>query len=417
MYFKAISSSIKLSSRNELINFLGVPHKDAGDNCLNTAGTMKEPFKGSILPDSHSHLGENFKVVSFYISPGALLERAYVLRKEGWKDSDWLYQRMIAPKKIEVIRSFLKNKGRVFLNNIIVTLPAGTKVVDDNGDTMDSSNISSTTPATIELPKEPNTVGLIDGQHRVFSYHEGGKFEGTIAPLRSKLNLLVTGIMYPAKMSEADRLKFEAEIFLEINSNQASASSDLKQAITSILNPFDPAAIAKRVLVRLNRSGALSNMFVSYFYDTERLKTTSVVSYGIRHIVSIGPNSPLFQRWEHPDKLNLLDKSDLDLLQEWIDFCFSSLNVWFLGIKKNFSAGRWDYKKSTENRVLNTTNVIGFLNLYRLVITNDVNHKSDRYDLDMNGIDNFDFSKYKSSQYGAMGRDLYARLYGNTKVQ
>ena len=407
MYFKALSSTIKHSARPELLSYLEVPFVEAGDNCLQVGGIPSQPFNGSLLPDSHSHLGDQFKVVSLYVSPAALLERAYVLRREGWRDSEWLYQRMIGPKKIEAIRSFLRRKKRVFLNNIIVTLPPTTKILNEDGDTVDSANIKKTQPVVVQLSQESNSVGLIDGQHRVFSYHVGGKNDDEIAPLRDKLNLLVTGIMYPKNMGDDERMNFEAELFLEINSNQASAKSDLKQAITSILNPFDAVAIAKRVLVRLNKSGALLSCFMSYFYDTERLKTTSVVSYGLRHVVSLNGVQSLITTYDPAKRDLLLKKDDLPALEEYVGYCFIELNKWFLAAKHELPAERWTYDRSVANRFLNTTNVNGLIQFFRLFIEAGRPLTGAERTLAMGALKAIDLQKYKSSQYGQMGRDLF----------
>ncbi|MEQ1933717.1 MAG: hypothetical protein ABL962_07550 [Fimbriimonadaceae bacterium] len=411
MYFKAVAASVRYSGRPEFLHYLGVGYKEAGDQCLLTSGVPKIPFEGSVLPDAHSNLGKKLKVVSFYISPGALLDRAFVLRKDGWRDSDWLYQRMISPKKIAAIRSFLRRKQRVFLNNMIVTLPADTRIVDENDDPIDSSKISTTQPARVLLPQEFNSVGLIDGQHRIYSYHEGGKFDHDIAPLRNKLNLLVTGVLYPKGLSEADRTKFEAEIFLEINSTQTGASSEVKQVITTLLNPFDPDAIAKRVLTRLDRSGALERKFLSYFYDKERVKTTSVVSYGLRHLVNPQSAASLFHRWTHASKSVLLAGEDLELLQDYVDYCFMRTNEWFLALKKQIGDSRWTYDKKVADHALNATNVIGMINCFRAVVRNGDKLQLADFEKHLVGVEKFGFKSYKSSQYGAMGKAMYAKFY------
>jgi DGQHR domain-containing protein len=407
MYFKALTYSIKHSARYEMLEYLGVEYEDAGENCNLISGVSRDPFKGSLLPESHSNLGEGFKLVSFYISPEALLERAYVLRKEGWRDSEWLYQRIISQKKIESIRGFLNSKSRVFLNNIIVTLPPNTKLLDDNDDTTDSQSILKTEPVNIQIPRKYNTIGLIDGQHRVFSYHEGGRFDEKIRVLRKRLNLLVTGIMYPDGLSEADRVKFEAEIFLEINSNQTGARSDLKHAIASIITPYEATSIAKRVLNRVNRTGALSDMFVKYFYDTTRLKTTSVISYGIRHLVQLSPEGLMFSLWPHSEKNKLLsDNKDGNLLEEYERYCAYQIAIWFKCVKANLPSDKWAIKSKDGSGILNTTTIIGFLNYFRFSLAKGLVTNEVEYNKILKNIDDFDYSEFKSSQYGAMARKL-----------
>ena len=97
-------------------------------------------------------------------------------------------------------------------------------------------------------------MGIIDGQHRIFAYHETVDDDPDIAQLRVQQNLLVTGIIFPEGVSALNREKFEARLFLEINSTQTSAKSSLKQAIGLLLDPFSSDFIASKVLAQLLRT-------------------------------------------------------------------------------------------------------------------------------------------------------------------
>ena len=294
-YFKAITDRVRQSARYELMDFLSLAHQEIGSNVISSAAGSNVTYKGSILPEGQSHFPKGFKIVSFYVDPATVLERCYVLRRDGWAEHSGLYQRMISRTKIASIRKYLLDEKRIFINNIIVTLPSGTHITDDQGQTLNPAKISKTEPVNIQLPFEYNSIGLIDGQHRVFSYYEGGKNESEIAVLRSQQNLLVTGIIYPTRVSVAERAKFEATLFLEINSTQTNARSDLKQAIGLLLQPYSQESIARRVVNRLNEIGPLSGEFEQYFFDKTKLKVTSVVSYGVRPIVKLGGDDTLFK--------------------------------------------------------------------------------------------------------------------------
>jgi len=178
-YFYSITSQIKLSARFELYKFLNIAYDKIGDHIFSSASD-EQTYRGSILPETQSHFGAGYKVVSFYVDPEALIERCYVLRKDGWREESNLYQRMIQKRKIESIRNYLRTENRVFINNIIVTLPDNTKLSNQEGKPIRSMQLTKTEPVSIELPKEYNSIGLIDGQHRVFSYHEGGQHEDEI---------------------------------------------------------------------------------------------------------------------------------------------------------------------------------------------------------------------------------------------
>ncbi len=94
-YFAAVSDAVRKSSRFELLHFLGIDDAQVGVNGKIDVATSSKNYSGSLLPEAHSHFDNGFKIVTFYADPEALLRTAYVLRKDGWRDSMNLYQRMI----------------------------------------------------------------------------------------------------------------------------------------------------------------------------------------------------------------------------------------------------------------------------------------------------------------------------------
>ncbi|MFN7881397.1 MAG: hypothetical protein ACK5PF_00025, partial [bacterium] len=160
-YFKILTKTVRKSARHELLAFLKVDYMDFADRALSANASPRDSFRGSVLPEDHSKFPAGYKVVSFYIQPAALLSRAYVLRRDGWRDRSGLYQRMILRAKLDSIRRYLAEQQRVFVNNIIVTLPPTTKILDENDNTVDTAKITTTQPATISIPKDFNSVGLI----------------------------------------------------------------------------------------------------------------------------------------------------------------------------------------------------------------------------------------------------------------
>ncbi|MET3838124.1 DGQHR domain-containing protein [Bradyrhizobium sp. OAE829] len=407
-YFKSITDRVKKSARYELFKFLGLSQNQIGANSISPV--MSTVYhKGSVLPEGQSHFPPGYKVVSFYVAPAVLLERCYVLRKDGWGDEDGLYQRMISRAKIEAIRKYLLGEKRVFINNIIVTLPSNTQLTNDEGQTIDPSKITQTQPGTIQLPSEYNSIGLIDGQHRVFSYHEGGKDEAAISLLRIQQNLLVTGVIYPQGISKTDRAKFEATLFLEINATQTNARSELKQAIGVLLKPFSQDSIARQIVNFLNDKSALGGHFERYFFDKGKIKTTTIVSYGVKPLIKLSGVDTLFKAWKDPNKQTLIDDPNEQLAQAYIQFCSNEINTFISAIKSNVDANRWTADQKVTGRMLTTTTINGFIVCLRLLIEHQKLHAFEWYRTKFNAKDlnKFQFSKYKSSQYGSLGQDLY----------
>lgn len=411
-YFKLLTKTVRRSAQHELLAFLGVEYKDFAEKALNANASPRDPFNGSVLPEHHSKFPQGYKVVSFYIQPSALLSRAYVLRRDGWRDRSGLYQRMILRAKLDSIRKYLVDQKRVFVNNIIVTLPSGTKILDANENTIDTATIHTTQPAVISIPSEFNSVGIIDGQHRVFSYYEGGSNELVIGELRSQQNLLVTGIIYPDNVSDPEKTRFEAGLFLEINSTQSNAKSELKQAINQLIRPFLADSIARDVLDKLNDGqGALAGKFSQSFFDSGGLRTTSVVSYGLRPLVRPSVPGPLFARWTDADKDTFVSFENDAARKRYIDYCANQIGLFFAAAKSRLPADRWTTSRTIDNRLLTPTIVNGLIGAMRQVLDAGVEMTFDNLRDRLTGLENFPFEKYRSSQYTVMSTALFKTFF------
>lgn len=416
-YFKLLTKTVRRSAQHELLAFLGVEYKDFADKALNANASPRDTFNGSVLPEHHSKFPEGYKVVSFYIQPSALLSRAYVLRRDGWRDRAGLYQRMILRAKLDSIRKYLVDQKRVFVNNIIVTLPSGTKILDANENTINTTAIHTTQPAVISIPSEFNSVGIIDGQHRVFSYYEGGANENVIGALRSQQNLLVTGIIYPDNVSDPEKTRFEAGLFLEINSTQSNAKSELKQAINQLIRPFLADSIARDVLDKLNDGqGALSGKFSQNFFDASGLRTTSVVSYGLRPLVRPSAPGPLFGRWTDPDKDTFVSFENDATRKRYIDYCASQIGLFFAAAKSRLPADRWTTARSVQNRLLTPTVINGLIGAMRQALDAGVEMTFESLRERLAGLENFPFETYRSSQYTVMSSALFKAFFASDKA-
>lgn len=368
-YFKYVTSAIKKSALAEVLHFLGVPYKHYGPNVKKPAAGGHQQYPGSLLPEDHSNLKSGYKVVSFYVDPEALLDRAYVLRQDSWRETDMPYQRMIQKKKINALRRYHIKEKRVFLNNIIATLPANTKLIDDSGNTKNPALANSTEAIVVQLPSEYNSVGIIDGQHRLFSYYDGEPGNAEVSSLRGMQNLLLTGIIFPDSATPSERAQFEANLFLEINATQTSASPDVTQAIELILRPFSPQSLARELVKRLNKgAGPLSDEFAQYFYDTEKLKPTSIVSYGLKPFLKLGGSDSAFSKWGSADKEKLSLSNDFDLRNEYLTFSTSLLETFLIAVRKNVPSDLWTSNPSVLGRMLTTTYVNGYIACLRHLI-------------------------------------------------
>lgn len=409
-YFGSLAKAVKKSARTEIFAFLGLSRNQIGEASIKASEDFKK-YPGTLLPESHSNFEKGYKIVSFYIDPEALLSKSYVLRRHGWRDELDLYQRLISSKKVNAIRKYLNENDRVFVNNIIVTLPDATQLVDKKGETVDPTTITKIAPVIILIPNDFNVIGLIDGQHRIFAYHEGGDYEEKIGRLRKVQNLLATGIIYPPGITSRNRGKFESKLFLEINSTQTNASSELKQAIGLMLRPFTGESIAKAVINKLSSDGPLEGRFEVRFYEKDKIKTTSIVSYGLRPLVKLSGKDSLFSLWKKKEKDDLIKEKDQTLLDEYIEYCTKELNSFLGAVRASADASQWTTDKKTKNKILSTTALNGLIICFRKLIDEGKTGTNAHYRAKLTGLGTFDFGSYKSSQYGAMSRDLYDEFF------
>lgn len=426
-YFISLSKTIHRSARIEFFNFLDLPWKKVGENITKTKYANDE-FHGYLLPEANSAYPKGYKIVSFYADPETLINKAYVLRRDGWRDDAHLYQRVLVGKKIAHMRRYLTDEERVFVNNVIITLPSDTKLnrADTPGKNIPDADLNRAQQVSIFIPEGYNSIGIVDGQHRVFCYHEGRDAgEPKIEKLRKRQNLLATGIIYPAGTTDAERYAFEAKLFLEINDNQTRTRSALRQDIEVIVRPFSGIAVAKRVMHGLTKKGPYAGMFQSSYFDSpSKIKTSSIVSYGLRPLVKFDGTDSLFYAWSHQqkDRLKIREKkrgkdrdkdysSDLNILNEYVDFCISQINLFFVAAKMSCNAGAWNVEENPKSPLLNPTAVNGLIACMRKVIGANMPLSMGTHKHQFKDISSFKFSAYKSSHWQSLGKKLFEEYY------
>lgn len=413
-YFEALSKTIHRSAKHEFFNYLGVELRRLGRR-VRSSGEQSRSFPGYILPEAHSGYPKGFKVVSFYADPATLLEMSYVLRRDSWRDEEGLYQRILIKNKIKKMRQYLTSQKRVFVNNIIVTLPKAIINDPETKQSVDVSRIDSVTSVNVSMPLEPNMIGLVDGQHRVFSYHEApnDSLDHAISKQRERQNLLVTGLIFPGNWTSDQKRDFEARLFLEINDTQARAKSVLKQGIEVVLNPFSTVAIAKEITNRLSRKGPLEGLLQTNFFDPpDKIKTSSIVSYGLSPLVKLDGTDSLFAAWSNPKKLLLSDKATEKeerrrLLRAYIDFCTQELNEVFRAAREALGSDRWRVSTSKDRQFLSPTTINGFIVCLRFLIEANSRRGAPAYAKAFAKLSAIKFENYKSSSWKALGAEIF----------
>jgi len=412
-YLNKITQCIKLSSKYEIFKFLDLSSKDIGNSTSSTyVAEIETPI---IYPRESTGMTNGVRVVSFMMSAESLIKTSYVMRKDNWENSVWLYQRLIDLNKIKKIREFIANKGQCFYNNIIVGLPDSIKFKKANDQYVSVDDLENYESCKLVIPHEMNSVCIIDGQHRIYAHFEGDekdKYEKKIAPLRGKLHLLVTGLIFPKNMSEADRVKIQSEIFLEINSNAKPVQPDVLLNIEMLKDPLCDVGIARRVIENLNGKASFLHMFALSALDDVKIKIASIIKFALRYLVTITPQ---------PEKKSFIDfwKGDKKALrngsqkeyENYVDFCASNLDIYFSSLKANYKE-QWNDKDS---KILSVTSLNGFILAYNEQFAKNGIKDFDfylmifkRYKIDFSN----DKFQYTSSQYRKFSEEILNKAFG-----
>ncbi|WP_186202271.1 hypothetical protein [Burkholderia gladioli] len=409
-YFRSLSKVIGKSSKYEILKYIKVLLSQIGEAKSSGARYSLSGYDAFTLSGTHTNYPSGFGIVSFYADPASLISRAYVLRRDGWEDSQISYQRFLVAGKLSLMRSYLAKTKKVFVNNLIVTLPNHVQITDEKNNPVDLS-ITHKGVTKLFLPNELGTVGIVDGQHRIFSYHEGNDdAEKQIKILRTRQNLLVTGIVFPGTYTSVQRAKFEAELFLSINNTQTGVKADLRQELEALINPSSTIAICKALVSKLAKSGPLAGFLQEGLYDPpEKIRTSSLVRYVLPSLIK--PDSPgsLFHHFSQDGSADLGDDAER---AEYIAYCHTKINYVLLALKRRLK-DRWKPRRRGESGLLSPTSIGGFMLMLRDIVLTYKDPFDFEFDFDAQlvGVEEFDFSAYTSSAWAQLGASLSATYF------
>lgn len=417
-YFNRMAQCIQHSARYEIFRYLGLKNDEIGfSGSEGGKTTIKAPI---IYPQEATGLRNGVRVVSFMMSAEKLLRTSYVLRKDSWEESMFLYQRLIEKDKVKSIRAFLAQKGEAFYNNIIVALPDNVTFEDDAGTPILVENIGDFQHCKLVLPDEMNSICIIDGQHRIFAHYEAPateKYELQIAPLRRQLHLLVTGLIFPTEMKEPERKQIQSQIFLDINDNTKKVAPNVLTHIEMVKDPFSDIGLARRVIERLNKKRVFLNRFELSALDESKIKVASIIKFALRYLVTVTPaegKTSLYAYWQ--GNKEAFQQKDEASLNDYIEFCAKSIDLYFSAIRDAFKSS-WNDPAS---KMLSVISINGFIIAFNRQLNKYGVSDYPFYSSCLRKL-SIDFSKngfpYTSSQYRKFSGRILAEAFDFTNEE
>ena len=417
-YFNRMAQCIQHSARYEIFRYLGLKNDEIGfSGSEGGKTTIKAPI---IYPQEATGLRNGVRVVSFMMSAEKLLRTSYVLRKDSWEESMFLYQRLIEKDKVKSIRAFLAQKGEAFYNNIIVALPDNVTFEDDAGTPILVENIGDFQHCKLVLPDEMNSICIIDGQHRIFAHYEAPateKYELQIAPLRRQLHLLVTGLIFPTEMKEPERKQIQSQIFLDINDNTKKVAPNVLTHIEMVKDPFSDIGLARRVIERLNKKRVFLNRFELSALDESKIKVASIIKFALRYLVTVAPaegKTSLYAYWQ--GNKEAFQQKDEASLNDYIEFCANSIDLYFSAIRDAFKSS-WNDPAS---KMLSVISINGFIIAFNRQLNKYGVSDYPFYSSCLRKL-SIDFSKngfpYTSSQYRKFSGRILAEAFDFTNEE
>ncbi|HDK26712.1 MAG TPA: DGQHR domain-containing protein [Candidatus Atribacteria bacterium] len=247
---------------NDFMHFLGIKKVD-----LEKKGTSKTKKPARTSPFKVDRLElERDKIIMYSLSLRVedIVDYVTVLRMARKYDKKG-FQRMVKATRLKKINEEYLSKNETFPNNIIIGL--NPEIYTKEEEFYDNEN------EEITFFDEFNSLIIIDGQHRFFSFVKGNKLNRSI---------LVTLIFFRGEDKEENYLLMD-KMFYKINKTQERIDPNLSFILKARIDPESEENFWYTVFKKLDKRGFFANRFS--FKETTMKKTPqksiiSVITYG-----------------------------------------------------------------------------------------------------------------------------------------
>lgn len=286
-------------------------------------------------------------LVSFLYPVSHLLKLSFISRYHCTEEKG--FQRLANKEKLRKMRQYLIKKGESYPNSLIVLLNPDVKINKFKnffvGMDKEMQKYCKKNLFKITIPDRFGVFLIIDGQHRLFSFaqdcysifeksknkEERKKFkedDSAIKKLAKELQLAVTGIKFKNKDVRFFR-EAGGELFFKINTTHTKIKPEDVIDLMEKFYPDDPISKSNKLLKKLNAKGPLANKIKVKFWQSKRIKRTSLIMYGgIKSIFDEESKSkitfPIF---------NSIFKSQKKI-KKYLDFCHIIITNYLFALKE-----------------------------------------------------------------------------------
>jgi hypothetical protein len=102
----------------------------------------------------------------------------------------------------------------------------------------------------------------------------------------------------------------------------------------------------------------LQNTWNGYFFDNGKVKTSSIVSYGLGPLLKLSGIDSLFRVFRHPEKKLLSEGHSQKGLEAYLNFATSKINIFLAAVREAVGHERWTPDTRVKNRLLSVTTLI-----------------------------------------------------------
>lgn len=294
------------------------------------------------IPAIRTKYGKKTYAYLFGVHPSTLIPLSTVPhRKLDYEDDlNHNYQRLIKKTKVNAIKKFIKQERGIFPTNIIISIESDKHDFKTSG-----KSINDIQHGTLSLPRQYQSVNVIDGQHRLFAY--------------DGLEEADKDLIYVVAF---DKMNLEEQIktFIDINEKQTKVSPSLLWDLyPSILDPNEDVKPRISLLVKLLNESAESSLnglikydSASYSKKEPKLTLESVCT-------AIKSEKVIEDVDSYMGLLRIPNKND--------NVTFSLLSLWFQVIQENADE-HWNRKDKTLNLLRSNQGYGALLKVFSAVL-------------------------------------------------